>query len=153
MSEMNPIEKAVQVVVAAWSDSHFKSALLTDSRRALAELGIKIPEEIELDVRDNTGGTHHVIVCTKCSCWPTFLSPMPPFWKNAEYTTRVVVDPRTALIEIGLMLDPGELVEVVDTTPQVRAMVIPKRPSVDGDATAADLAPYVNNLNIAGYAK
>jgi nitrile hydratase len=153
LSEKNPIEKAVQVVVAAWSDPDFKTALLTDSRRALAGLGIEIPEGIDLDVRDNSGDTHHVIVCTKCSCWPTFLSPVPPFWKNAEYTTRVVADPRSALIEIGLMLDLNERVEVVDTTPQVRAMVIPKRPSVGGDPATAPLAPYVTNLNIAGYAR
>ena len=153
MSEKNPIEKAVQVVVAAWSDPGFKAALLADSRRALAELGIEIPEGIDLDVRDNTGDTHHVIVCTKCSCWPTFLSPSPPFWKNADYTTRVVADPRLALLDIGLTLDPEEPVEVVDTTPAVRAMVIPKLPSIEDEPSSANLAPYVTNLNIAGYAR
>ena len=152
MSEKNPIEKAVQVVVAAWSDPAFKSALLADPRRALAGLGIEIPQGIDLDVRDNDGDVHHVIVCTQCSCWPTFLSPMPPFWKNSEYIARVVADPRTALIEMGLTLDPGEPVKVVDTTPQRRAMVIPRRPSASEDRPAA-LAPYVNNLNIAGYAR
>ena len=151
MSENNPIEKAVQVVVAAWSDPAFKSDLLADPRRALAGLGIEIPQGIDLDVRDNDGDVHHVIVCTQCSCWPTFLSPMPPFWKNSEYIARVVAETRTALIEMGLALDPGEPVKVVDTTPQRRAMVIPRRPSSDGEPTA--LAPYVNNLNIAGYAR
>ena len=153
LSEKNPIEKAVQVVVAAWSDPAFKSALLADSRRALAGLGIEIPEGIELDVRDNNGGAHHVIVCTQCSCWPTFLSPMPPFWKNSEYIARVVADPRIALVEIGLTLDSDEPVKVVDTTPRRRAMVIPRRPSVAGDPAGAALAGYVNNLNIAGYAR
>ena len=104
-------------------------------------------------MRDNDGDVHHVIVCTQCSCWPTFLSPMPPFWKNSEYIARVVAEPRTALIEMGLALDAGELVKVVDTTPQRRAMVIPRRPSASEDQTAAALAPYVNNLNIAGYAR
>ncbi|MCY3802562.1 MAG: nitrile hydratase subunit alpha [Chloroflexi bacterium] len=153
MSEKNPIEKAVQVVVAAWSDPAFKSELLADPRRALAGLGIEIPQGIDLDVRDNDGDVHHVIVCTQCSCWPTFLSPMPPFWKNSEYIARVVADPRTALIEMGLTLDPDEPVNVVDTTPRRRAMVIPRRPSASEGQTAAALAPYVNNLNIAGYAR
>ena len=151
LSEKSPIEKAVQVVVAAWSDPVFKSELLTDPRQSLAGLGIEIPQGIELDVRDNDGGVHHVIVCTQCSCWPTFLSPMPPFWKNSEYIARVVADPRIALVEMGLTLDPGEPVKVVDTTPRRRAMVIPRRPPVGEDSAA--LAPYVNNLNIAGYAK
>ena len=150
---MNPIEKAVRVVVAAWSDAAFKSALLADPRRALAGLGIQIPQGIDLDVRDNDGGVHHVIVCTQCSCWPTFLSPAPPFWKNSEYIARVVADPQIALVEMGLMLDPDEPVKVVDTTPRRRAMVIPRRPPVGGDAVGVALAPYVNNLNIAGYAR
>ena len=131
----------------------FQVSLARRLPAGLAELGIDVPEGIKLEVHDNTGGTHHVIVCTKCSCWPTFLSPMPPFWNNAEYTTRIVADPKLALIDIGLTLDPSEPVEVVDTTPEVRAMVIPKLPAVNGDPANAALAPYVNNLNITGYAR
>ncbi len=153
MSETNAIARAVEVVVKAWSDEDFKSGLLSDSRAALAGLGIEIPEGIELDVLDNTGDVHHVVVCTQCSCWPTFLSPSPPFWKNSEYTMRVVEEPKLALVEMGLTLDPNEQVEVVDTTPSRRAMVIPRKPdSAEGLATS-DLARHVNNLNIAGYAR
>lgn len=153
MIEKSPIAKAARVVVKAWTDPAFKSRLLSDSRSALAGLGISIPDGVELDVRDNTGPVHHVVVCTECSCWPTFLSPIPPFWKNKAYALGVVADPKSALVEMGLFLDPEEPVEVVDTTPKVRAMVIPKHPAPDGKLSEAELARYVTNLNIAGYAR
>ena len=144
---------AAKLVLRAWKDADFKSRLLADATRALSEIGLQAPEGVELKVYDNTGPVHHVVVCSQCSCWVSFLAPMPPFWKNDEYTKKVMDDPKGALVEMGLMLDEHERVEVVDTTPKVRAMVIPKHPASNGALTDAALARHVNNLNIAGYAR
>ncbi len=54
----------------------------------------------------------------------------PPAWyKSLEYRARTIRDPRRVLEEFGLKLDPDVEVRVVDSTADLRYMVLPVRPS------------------------
>eukprot|EP00759_Apiculatamorpha_spiralis_P018670 PhF_6_TR25084/c0_g2_i4/m.34439/K01721/nthA; nitrile hydratase subunit alpha len=82
-----------------------------------------------LKVLENTPTVHHVVVCTLCSCYPTALLGLAPDWyKSKSYRSRVVLDPRGVLKEFGLVLPEGVEVRVVDSTAELRYLVLPIRP-------------------------
>ena len=60
------------VIMRAWQEGNFKSLLLHDPRAALQELDIDVPDQLTVAVYDNTGTTHHMVICTPCSCYPSF---------------------------------------------------------------------------------
>ena len=94
-----------------------------------SELEIPIEEHVEFRVVENTSEIHHVVVCTLCSCYPRALLGEPPEWyKSMAYRQRVIVEPRQVLREMGLTLDAEIKLRVVDSTADVRYLVIPKEP-------------------------
>jgi nitrile hydratase len=82
-----------------------------------------------LELLENSAQVHHVTVCTLCSCSPTFLIGPPPAWyKGTTYRKRVVREPRAVLAEWGTHVPESTELRVVDTTTEVRFLVIPRRP-------------------------
>ena len=118
-----------RVVARAWTDATFKARLLADARSAVAELGYRLTHDAELAVVENTPRVHHLVVCTLCSCYPTALLGPPPDWyKSFAYRQRAVVEPRAVMREFGLVPDAGIRVRVVDSTADLRYLVLPRRP-------------------------
>ena len=132
-----------RVVARAWSDPAYKARLLADPEAALAELGYALPDPTpKLAVLENTAAVHHLVVCTLCSCYPRALLGRPPDWyKSFAYRARAVSAPREVLREFGLELDVGVEVRVVDSTADLRYLVLPQRPpqteALSEDALAA----------------
>jgi nitrile hydratase len=84
---------------------------------------------------------HHVVVCTLCSCYPkALLGPPPDWYKSLPYRSRAVSDPRGVLREFGLTLGDDVELRVVDSTADIRYLVVPGRPAgtdaLDEDALA-----------------
>lgn len=134
-----------KVVARAWVDPQFKARLLADAKAAVAELGIDVAHSPELKVVENTTEVHHMIVCTLCSCYPKVLLGIPPAWyKNPEYRSRAVIEPRAVLAEFGTELAPEVEVRVVDSTADLRYMVLPMRPPDTDRLEERELAELVN---------
>jgi len=94
-----------RAVARAWIDPAFKERLLAAPKSALTELGITEHQVEELVVVENSPDVHNVIVCTLCSCYPWMVLGLPPTWyKSAPYRSRVVIEPRAVLHEMGLDL-------------------------------------------------
>jgi nitrile hydratase len=80
-------------------------------------------------VLEDTPAVHHVIVCTLCSCYPSSLLGNAPEWyKSFEYRSRVVREPRQVLAEFGMELADDVAIRVVDSTAELRYLVLPLRP-------------------------
>ncbi len=131
-----------RVVAKAWADAGFRQRLLADAASAIAELGMTGVHGERLIMLENTPDVHNVIVCTLCSCYPWQTLGLPPLWfKSAAYRSRVVVEPRSVLLEFGLELGEQVSVRVWDSTADVRYMVLPQRPAetdgLDEEALAA----------------
>jgi nitrile hydratase subunit alpha len=119
-----------QVIARAWTDPAFKAQLLSDTRAALAGIGIDIGQLAEFRVIENTPGVHNVVVCTLCSCYPKMLLGVPPAWyKSLAYRSRTVAAPREVLAEFGLELPRKTEVRVHDSTADLRYIVLPERPA------------------------
>lgn len=143
-----------KVVARAWVDPAFKARLLQNAKAAVAELGIEFAQEAALVAVENTERVHHVVVCTLCSCYPRGLLGYPPDWyKSLNYRSRVVADPRGVLREFGLELDPKIEVRVLDSTADMRYLVIPQRPRGTERMSEEKLASLVTRDSMIGVAR
>ncbi len=140
-----------KVVAKAWSDPAFKQRLLDDARAAVYELGYTLTHDAELAVVENTDDLHHLVVCTLCSCYPTSLLGPPPDWyKSFAYRQRAVVGPRSVMSEFGLELDEDTQVRVVDSTADLRYLVLPRRPAGTDGMSEGKLATLVTRDSMIG---
>jgi nitrile hydratase len=131
-----------RLVARAWVDDSFRERLLEDARQAALELGLDPGPSPVVVALENTDTVHHMVVCTLCSCYPKALLGPPPAWyKSLPYRSRAVSDPRGVLREFGLTLEENVELRVVDSTADIRYLVVPRRPSgtdsLDEDALAA----------------
>ena len=100
---------------------------------------------------ENTEDVHHVVVCTLCSCYPrALLGPPPDWYKSLPYRSRAVSDPRGVLDEFGLTLEDDVEVRVVDSTADIRYLVIPRRPPGTESLSEEELASLVTRDSMIG---
>lgn len=143
-----------RVVAHAWGDPEYKKRLLQDGKVAAEELSIDMSTANQLIALENTDSVHHVVVCTLCSCYPRQLLGQPPEWyKSTTYRSRIVVDPRRVLKEMGLDLPETTEIRVVDSTAETRYLVIPKRPLATEGLSENDLARLVTRNSMIGVAQ
>ena len=100
---------------------------------------------------ENTDEVHHLVVCTLCSCYPTSLLGPPPDWyKSFAYRQRAVVEPRAVMREFGFEPDGDAQVRVVDSTADLRYLVLPRRPSGTEGMSEPELAELVTRDSMIG---
>ena len=118
-----------RLVARAWVDPAFKERLLADASAAADELGLDAGPSPKVVAVENTDEVHNMVVCTLCSCYPRALLGPPPAWyKSLPYRSRAVSEPRAVLAEFGVELDPDVELRVLDSTADVRYLVVPQRP-------------------------
>ena len=140
-----------QVVARAWSDPDFKKALLEDASEAVNSMGNVSPVGSHLIAIENTEETHHMVVCTLCSCYPWEVLGLPPTWyKSAPYRSRAVLEPRKVLSEFGVTLPEDTEIRVWDSTAETRFIVIPRRPAGTDGWSEEKLATLVTRNSMIG---
>jgi nitrile hydratase alpha subunit len=140
-----------RLVARAWVDEEFKEQLLADARAAALELGLDPGEAPQVIALENTENVHHVVVCTLCSCYPkALLGPPPDWYKSLPYRSRAVSDPRGVLREFGLTLADDLEVRVVDSTANIRYLVVPRRPEGSEALDEEALAELVTRDSMIG---
>jgi nitrile hydratase len=143
-----------RLVARAWVDDDFKARLLADARAATLELGLDPGPAPVVVALENTDDVHHVVVCTLCSCYPrALLGPPPDWYKSLPYRSRAVSDPRGVLREFGLTLEDGTDVRVVDSTADIRYLVVPRRPPGTETLDEDELAALVTRDSMIGVAE
>ncbi|GGN49633.1 nitrile hydratase subunit alpha [Streptomyces kronopolitis] len=151
----SPVNGA-RIAARAWSDEGFRQRLLADANAALPEVGLSMAggiQEQRLKVVENTATTHHVLVCTLCSCYPVgLLGPSPSWYKSEAYRSRVVREPRAVLAEFGLELPDDTAITVWDSSAESRYMVLPRRPGGTAGWSEAELAALVTREGLIGTA-
>ncbi|MEV6130728.1 nitrile hydratase subunit alpha [Streptomyces violaceusniger] len=152
-TNVGPLNGA-KVVARAWTDPEYRRRLLRDGTAAIDELGFSGRQGEHIVVVENTATTHHVVVCTLCSCYPWPVLGLPPSWyKDPAYRARVVKEPRTVLSEMGLELGDDVRITVHDSTSEVRWLVLPERPAGTEHLSEEQLVPLVTREAMVGVAK
>ena len=142
-----------RVVARAWADPDYRHRLLDSSADALAELGYPLIGDTRLVVLENTDRVHHLVVCTLCSCYPASLLGLPPDWyKSFAYRSRAVVDPRGVMREFDLDVGDDVEVRVMDSTADLRYLVLPRRPDGTEHMSEEQLAELVTRDSMIGVA-
>jgi nitrile hydratase len=143
-----------RLVARAWAEPAFKDRLLADARAAALELGLDPGPAPTVVAVENTADVHHLVVCTLCSCYPrALLGPPPDWYKSLPYRSRAVADPRGVLAEFGVDFDDSVEVRVLDSTADIRYLVIPRRPSGTDAMTEDELAGIVTRDSMIGVAQ
>jgi nitrile hydratase alpha subunit len=143
-----------RLVARAWVDAAFRERLLADARSAALELGLDPGPSPVVVALENTDDVHHVVVCTLCSCYPrALLGPPPDWYKSLPYRSRTVSDPRGVLAEFGLAVGNEVEVRVVDSTADIRYLVVPRRPAGTDGLTEEELAALVTRDAMIGVAE
>jgi nitrile hydratase len=140
-----------RVVARAWADPAFAAWLADDATAAIASLGFTGRQGEHMVAVFNTPETHHMVVCTLCSCYPWPVLGLPPTWyKSAPYRSRAVKDPHGVLADFGVALPAGKQVRVWDSTAEVRYLVIPERPAGTEGFSEDQLADLVTRDSMIG---
>jgi nitrile hydratase len=140
-----------RLVARAWVDPEFKRRLLADARAAALELGLDPGPSPVVVAVENTDSVHHMVVCTLCSCYPrTLLGPPPDWYKSLPYRSRAVSEPRGVLAEFGLELGDDVELRVLDSTADIRYLVIPRRPAGSEGASEGELSALVTRDSMIG---
>jgi hypothetical protein len=143
--------QGARMVARAWLDADFRALMLRDGTAAAEAMGIPMRGAPPLGVLENDAETHHLVVCTLCSCYPRAVLGYPPFWfKSAGYRARAVRDPRGVLAEWNTVLPAGVRIRVVDSTADYRWMVLPLRPADTAGWDAERLASIVREGDMIG---
>ncbi len=146
----NP-QHGARMVVKAWLDRDYRQLLLEDGTAAAEAMGYSMVGAPPLGVLENTPTTHHLVVCTLCSCYPRKLLGYPPDWyKSAAYRGRAVRDPRNLLAEWGVKLHDSTEIRVVDSTADYRWMVLPMRPAGTDGMTEEQLVSLISRDSLVG---
>ena len=140
-----------RVVSRAWLDPAFDDWLRRDATAAIASRGYTGRQGEHMVALHNTPTRHHMVVCTLCSCYPWPVLGLPPTWyKSAPYRSRAVRDPRGVLADFGVVLPETTEIRVVDSTAEVRYLVIPLRPAGTEGWTEEQLATLVTRDSMIG---
>ena len=106
-----------------------RATTFEDGTEAVKNFGVDMGEAT-LAVIEDTPDSHNLIVCTLCSCYPRQVLGLPPDWyKRRTYRSRAVVEPRAVLREFGTEIAENVVIRVLDSTADIRYMVLPLRPA------------------------
>jgi nitrile hydratase len=151
--QVGPLNGA-RLVAKAWTDADFKARLLDDATSVVHEWKLEGGQVDRLIVKENTPSIHNVVVCTLCSCYPWAILGLPPKWyKSPEYRSRIVVEPRTVLGEMGLQLDESTEIRVWDSSAEVRYLVLPEQPSETVGLPEGELTALISRDAMIGVAR
>ncbi|WP_246701679.1 nitrile hydratase subunit alpha [Rhizobium terricola] len=139
------------VVAKAWTNPAFAEWLRVDATAAIESLGYTGRQGEHMRAVFNTPGTHNMVVCTLCSCYPWSVLGLPPVWYKAPaYRSRAVINPRAVLSEFGVTLSPETQIRVWDSTAELRYLVVPERPAGTEGWDEAALAALVTRDSMIG---
>ena len=151
--QVGPLNGA-RLIARAWTDPEFKARLLIDATSVVHEWNLEGGQVDRLIVKENTPSIHNVVVCTLCSCYPWAILGLPPKWyKSPEYRSRIVVEPRTVLGEMGLQLDERTEIRVWDSSAEVRYLVLPEQPSETVGLPEGELTALISRDAMIGVAR
>ncbi len=146
-------QNGAHVVAKAWTDKQFNDWLRKDATAAIHSLGYTSRQGEHMEAVFNSPDTHHLVVCTLCSCYPWSVLGLPPTWyKSPPYRSKAVIDPRGVLADFGVHLPEHTSIEVHDSTAEIRYLVIPERPANTDDLDEKALSQLVTRNSMIGTA-
>ncbi|MGI8745773.1 MAG: NHLP leader peptide family RiPP precursor [Bryobacteraceae bacterium] len=127
-----------------WSDEGLKRRLLTDPKPVLAEFGLQIPDDVKVQIHENTPHLTNAVLVEKPADASAIQANDPVrkivqrAWTDSAFKARLLANPKEIAQEMGLKLSPDMDLKVWENTPTVHHMVLPVNPA-DSELNDADL--------------
>ena len=140
-----------RIVAKAWLDPAFRTRLLADATSEISAFNFEGGQCEKLVVVENNPKVHNAVVCTLCSCYPWAVLGLPPKWyKDPAYRSRIVMEPRVLLREMGVEVGQDVEIRIWDSSAEVRYMVLPMRPVNSDGLDESQLAALVTRDSMIG---
>ena len=140
-----------RIVAKAWLDPAFRTRLLADATSEISAFNFEGGQCEKLVVVENNPKVHNAVVCTLCSCFPWAVLGLPPKWyKDPAYRSRIVMEPRVLLREMGVEVGQDVEIRIWDSSAEVRYMVLPMRPVNSDGLDESQLAALVTRDSMIG---
>ncbi|MEM6440881.1 MAG: nitrile hydratase subunit alpha [Pseudomonadota bacterium] len=144
-------KNGAKVIARAWADPDFAARLREDATAAIGEMGFLGQQGEHMVSVWNDAQTHHLVVCTLCSCYPWPVLGLPPAWyKSFAYRSRAVREPRRVISEFGVEIPAAKQIRVWDSTAEIRYLVVPERPAGTDGWPEEKLAELVTRDSMIG---
>jgi hypothetical protein len=149
---MATVQEALESV---WSDAALKNRLLTNPKPVLAEFGLNIPDNVQVQVHENTPTKLNVVLPE-----PELLAGIDPeqadpvagkvikrAWADAGFKQQLLSNPKAAIQEAtGTELPAGLDVKVYENSPTLQHMILPPNPA-DSELSDSDLEAVAGGLS------
>lgn len=152
-----------QMVAKAWSDTGYRSLMLSDAGYAYKQLTGVLPvgadgHPYQLVVFADDATNYNVIVCEPCSCWPIeTLGATPAWFKDAAFRAQISSNNQTTmrsflLSQFALTVPNAMTVWARFSDAERRPMKLPTRPTGTDGWTEAQLTAILTPDMIIGTA-
>jgi hypothetical protein len=124
----------------ASADENFKQQFISNPKPILAEMSYELPEEVRVEVHENTLNAKHYLLPPKSSSGGANLSSLAPefrtvaqrAWENADFKAQLLTDPKSAFMTItGERISDSISINVYEDSPNIKHLVFEVRPAPD----------------------
>ncbi|MBF0353309.1 MAG: hypothetical protein HQM11_19940 [SAR324 cluster bacterium] len=134
------------IVKRTWSDSEFKSLMLSNPKSALSQMGLSFGDDVEVKVYDDSGDTQHYVLLHESQTQGMDLDSDPIIGKitkkaqqDSSYRKRLLSDSKSAIREV-LGTEPAGKIAIHENTASLLNIVLPSNPGSSGELSDSDLA-------------
>jgi hypothetical protein len=128
-----------------WSDEGLKKRLIATPKPVLAEFGLKIPDNVSVQIHENTPTLMNAVLPKKpaddsaaAAAGDPVSKIMDRAWRDSAYKAKLLSDPKEAAAEMGLRLPESMSLKIWENSATVEHMVLPVNPA-ESELSDADL--------------
>jgi len=104
----NQIKSYEDLLQQVWIDEDFKNRFITNPKAILAEIGVKIPDSVKVEVHEDTLSLKHFVLPLKSKFQgdnmaepePAFAAVMQRAWDDESFKAHLLQNPKAAIKEV-----------------------------------------------------
>lgn len=130
----NQIKSYEGLLERVWTDENFKNRFITNPKPILAEMGVKIPDSVKVEVHEDSLSLKHFVLPLKSKSQggnmaepdPAFAAVMQRAWDDENFKAQLLQNSKAAIKEVtGKDVSDALTICVHEDTPTLKHLVVP----------------------------
>jgi hypothetical protein len=130
----NQIKSYEDLLQRVWTDENFKNRFITNPKAILAEIGVKIPDSVKVEVHEESLNLKHFVLPLKSKFQgdniaapdPAFAAVMQRAWDDESFKAHLLQNPKAAIKEVtGKEMSDTLTIYIHEDTPILKHLVVP----------------------------